>query len=245
MLRVFWKKMKQFQKLPVKSSAYNPSRSVNHTSKCELCLHFRTNSLNSRSCLHYRMTKTSEFFVIFGIKSFEHFHLKFRDATKKNHFVKVIVSMFFHESVKYIFEVKYCTLSKCSLSFIHCRIIFHSFNITNVCELYSNFRSMSTQTSFGSINFCNHSQKCKNCFFGSFAFIFLHLRFHQTGLDEPVHTLHRQYLWLVYQCMPDPYTKFLFWIWQMLPFPCTWLEYTLYTDSLNAKNLSPMTLVDC
>ena len=42
-----------------------------------------------------------------------------------------------------------------------------------------------------------------------FSFL-LHLRFYQTGLDEPVDTLHRHYLWLVDHRMPGPKNKFNF-----------------------------------
>ena len=42
-----------------------------------------------------------------------------------------------------------------------------------------------------------------------FAFL-LHLQFYETGLDELEDTLHRYYLWLIYQPIPSPYTKFHF-----------------------------------
>ena len=38
----------------------------------------------------------------------------------------------------------------------------------------------------------------------------MYLRFYGTGLDEIVDTLHRYYLYLIYQCMSDSYTKFHF-----------------------------------
>ena len=47
----------------------------------------------------------------------------------------------------------------------------------------------------------------------------LHLPFYETGIDEKVDTLHRCYLWLVYQCMPSAYTKFRFWNREVPLFP--------------------------
>ena len=38
----------------------------------------------------------------------------------------------------------------------------------------------------------------------------LHLQIYQTGFDELEDTIHRYYLWLVYQRMPSQYTKYRF-----------------------------------
>ena len=74
-------------------------------------------------------------------------------------FVIVLVSEIFRVTVTYFFQGSFCTCSKFSLSLLHCSLNLYSFSFAKFFNLFSSFCSFVNPISFGSILFCNHTQK--------------------------------------------------------------------------------------
>ena len=83
-----------------------------------------------RSGLLYRKDKKAEFFTFFVIKSTEQFLQEFLCCNKFSQFVKVLVSIVFHVTVKYNFQGSYCTFSKCSIGLTRCRVNLYCFSFS-------------------------------------------------------------------------------------------------------------------
>ena len=116
------------------------------------------------------MDKSSDKLTIFGIKSTEPFFTGIQGPDELRHFVNVLVSIIFHITVKYIFQGSQGTFGKFSRSLTYCRVTLHSFNLAEFYELSSRFCSLVDLNKFGSIQFCNHSQKSRRRFSGIFWF---------------------------------------------------------------------------
>ena len=83
-------------------------------------------------------------------------------------FVIVLVSFVFHVTVKYVFQVSYCTFSKCSLGLTHCRVNLYTFSFSYFSLQQTLFPC--EPKVFRTILSCNHSLKWTNCFLGIFCF---------------------------------------------------------------------------
>ena len=87
----------------------------------------------------------------------------------------------------------------------------------NFIELSSKFCCSVVPIFLGLILFCNRILKCSKFLWNPLFSFLLHLRFYQTSLEE-LNTLHPNYLQLINQHMPDPHSKFFFWMEQMTSF---------------------------
>ena len=165
--------------------------------------------LYCRSGSLYRRDRKSELLTFLVSRLLSFFWIQGCDEWRQ--FVNVHVSIIFQVTVKYLFRWSYCTFSKCSLSVTHCSVNLCFFSSAEFFKLSSKFCSFVDPLFLGSVLFRNLSQTFTNRFFWNLLFSFLlRLHFYGTGLDELADTLHFWLLWLIYQHMPCPYTKFHF-----------------------------------
>ena len=124
----------------------------------------------SQSGLRYRTDKKSEFLTFLVIKSMElYFWTLGLWRTQTLYECTPFHNLPLNGNV-YFFPGSWCTFSKCSLSLTHFRVELYSFSFSKFCRISSKFCSVVGPNFLRSILFCNHNQKCTNCFFGILCF---------------------------------------------------------------------------
>ena len=153
---------------------YNPSTRTSQTSKCEICLQIKTwffwilvvVCCTEWTKLHSLVSSLPKSFAS-----------RVQCCNDLSHFVNVLVSIIFHVTEMYCFQILFCTFSKCSLRFTHCRVNLCFFSFARIFKPSSRLcivlpcRPKSCWVNF----FCFHSWKCTMFFFGIFFFFLLHL----------------------------------------------------------------------
>ena len=83
----------------------------------------------------------------------------------------ILVSIFFHVTVKFIFQRSYCAFSKSSLSLTQSRVNLYPLSSTKFFKRSSSFNSLSTQIFFGRLFFLIMDKKAFTISWESFVLI--------------------------------------------------------------------------
>ena len=125
---------------------------------------FNLGFLNCRSGFAVQKGQKVGILYIFWYQVYRAIFSRVYYCNELSQFVIVLVSIVFLVTVRYIFQRSYCTFSKCSLGLTHCRVNLYSFSFALLFKHSSKFCPLVNTNFFGSIFFCNPSQKCTNSF---------------------------------------------------------------------------------
>ena len=226
--------------------ACNHSWRASYTSTLEPCFHSytRVSSILVVACSQ-KWTKVG-ILNIFWYQVYQAVFYGRHCFDKLRQFVNVFLSIIFKVTIKFVFHGSFCTFRNCSLILTHCRVNTYSLSLTKTFWTLQQIFFL-CPPKFSCFNFSVIVVKMyePSVWIPLFSFL-LHPRSYQTDIYKLVGALQRYYLWIVYQLMTGPYTKFIFWISETLFF-----EFTLCRSKFGVqclwlyKVVSHLILIDC
>ena len=180
----------------------------------------------------------SELLAFFGIKSIEHFYSGIQCCDEMRQFENVLVSTVFHVTVSCSFLGQFFTFSNSSLSLVQYSV---NFLLLQLCKFFLCSPAFSaplwTWIFLGRLFFVTL------CGTSSFHSIWIYGSIKQLLTNYILHCVH---LWIVYQLMPDPYTKLYLYLinaFIVLSLPMARANFVSHVSE--CRSFSFLILLDC